>query len=320
MRRTSTACAAAAAGFAVFLAPLASRAGFLETLGNIGKAVVHGVQGVGSFVGGILGGVVGSPAGGIVEAIVSPAIQSFESSGHKLIEDLDSRIGAQIERTSRAGASLESQVNLHLAERVEQVNQDAAQRIAQIQLTGDELIDRALGQLDDLSRKRLAEAGKLVKSSVAQADQSIARRLDQVHAIARASIAQVDDAVAARIDQADEAVGKRIGNADVVLTKQGLNLEGSLLRVAALVATLGIIAFMIWRLWVEISAAIEKRSWWTYLGRWFAQALLAAAGAYGLFRLGQHIDVGPREKQLALVQLHESTLRASLASFDFSGV
>jgi len=87
------------------------------------------------------------------------------------------------------------------------------------------------------------------------------------------------------------------------------------LRVAALVATLGIIAFMIWRCgWRS-----RPRS------RSAAGGPTWAAGSHKPFSprpeptglpLGQHIDVGPREKQLALVQLHESTLRASLASFD----
>jgi len=217
MRRTFTACAAAA----VFLAPLASRAGFLDARRHR-QGRGHGVQGVGSFVGGI-SAAWSLARRGIVEAIVSPAIQSLESSGHKLIEDLDSRIGAQIERTSRAGSALESQVNLHVSERVEQVNRTP--RSASHKSAHGRRADRPGPRA---ARRSFAKAGRRSR----QADEIHGCAGDRaspggwtVHAIARASIAQADDAVG-RIDQADEAVGRRIGNADVVLTKQGLNWRG----------------------------------------------------------------------------------------------
>lgn len=285
-------------------------------------------------LGHFFGSIIGAPFGGAIEAAVTPTIQGVEGSGHRLIQDLD-------ERLANTARSLLTQTDATLAARVDQVDDKLAARILQVGQTGDELVDRSLGQVDEISRKRIQQAARAgkeiirelqagVQKDLAQVDDILRRRSDQLAQIVSRSVAEVDQVVAARIDQADEALGRRIGNVDVLLTKQALNVEGALVRIGAILAAVGLLAFLFWRAWVETNAALDSalgldenkyRHVFAQVARRFGlQLALAAVAAGGLYFVSHRLTMGPRHRQQELLAVHDKALRSSLAALNFTGV
>ncbi len=285
-------------------------------------------------LGHFFGSIIGAPFGGAIEAAVTPTIQGVEGSGHRLIQDLDERLG-------KTTTVLMDRANAVVAARVDQVDDKLAARILQVQVTGDELVDRSLGQIDEISRKRILQATQAghslirelqadVRKDLAQVDEMLKRRSDQLEEIVSRSVAQVDQVVADRIDQADEALGRRIGNVDVVLTKQALNVEGALVRIGALLGTVGLLVFLFWRAWVEITTALdaalglETNRYRHVFGRvalrFGLQVLLALAAGGGLYLLSHRLTLGPRQRQQELLAIHDKALQSSLAALNFTRV
>jgi hypothetical protein len=267
-----------------------------------------------------VGSVFGSPFGGAIEAATAPTIASAEGSGHRLVADLDGRLGAQVERLGGVATSAIAGVDRAAAARIDQIDDRLGARILQLQNVGDELF----GQV----RTTVAEVDADVQRRLAQVDGILARREDQLGRIVSSTVAQADEAIAARLDQADEIVGKRIGNVDVIATKQGLNLEGSVLKVGTLLAMVVLVAFILWRLWVEIAtkwnpdlptarnrmARAVSLSWPRILG----QVAFAAAGALTLYLLSDRLTIGPRKARAALTELHVKGLESAARAFDLT--
>lgn len=267
-----------------------------------------------------VGSILGSPFGGAVEAATTPTIHNVEGSGHRLIADLDDRLGAQVESLRSTATSAIGGIDKVMEARIDQVDDRLSARVLQLQNVGDELFTQA--------RTTFSEIDKDLEQRLAQVDGILARREEQLGRIVSATVAQTDQAIAARIEQADEVLAKRIGNVDVVLTKQGLNLEGSLLRIGTLLAMVVLVAFIIWRLWVEIATKWNPAlpsarhrimhavslSWPRILG----QIAFAAAGAGTLYVLSGYVTVGPRRDRDALRALHDKELSAAASAFDLT--
>jgi hypothetical protein len=96
------------------------------------------------------------------------------------------------------------------------------------------------------------------KQRLEQADTILEARIGQVNEAVQQSIVRADGAVEARIAQLDELTGRRLGNVDVIATKQSLNIEGSLLKVAALVALSVFLVFVLREISRDIDAYYDQ--------------------------------------------------------------
>jgi hypothetical protein len=282
------------------------------------KAVASKLAAAGRAIGGVLG----APAGGYIEAAATPVIRSAEDSGHRLIADVDHAIASNLDRTG-----------VLLKGTVAQVDDSLAARILQIQTTADHAMDRidlVIGRLDADLKQLVDRAEKAGHALIKQLDDAVAKNLvhvDQILAthindlqlVVSSSIQQADDAARQRLEQADEIAGRRIGNLDVIATKQSLSLEGMLVRIAALIGLVGLIAFVAWRLFRELAAAVATANergtprlravGWQSLTRLVPQLALAAGGALLLNFLAGYL---PRDSE----RRAREQLAAQVAGFD----
>jgi hypothetical protein len=229
------------------------------------KALVNKLEAAGRAIGGVLG----APMGGFIESSTTPVIRSAETSGHRLIADLDHAIASNLDRT---GVILTKAAS----DTVAQADRSLAARILQIQTVADHTIDHTMDRIDLVIGRlesdaqqmldRAERAGHLLikqlddtaAANLARGDQMLGTHINDLQLAVSSSIEQADEAARQRLDQADEIAGRRIGNLDVIATKQSLSLEGMLVRIAALVGLVGLIAFVAWRLFRELAEAVEK--------------------------------------------------------------
>src|SRR5262245_29191734 len=291
-----------------------------------------------------IGRLLGKPFGSFVEAVTSPTLENVEGTGHRLVEDVDTRLSGQMDRLGKEAKARIEQVDAVAQDRLAQADAIMAARIVQVDASANRLVEKSLGEVDEISRKRVEQAAQagsaLIKQVDAaaqqrlnQADKILEERIEQVRGAAQASIAQVDDALAARIEQLDEVAERRIGTLDVVATKQGMNIEGSLLKIAALAALLVFLVVIFRFLFTEAPALWAKiRGEQPTTGRavvaataasskWIAvRAVVALIGIGGLYWLSTFLPLGPRRNAERLVAVHEKALQASVRALDFTRV
>src|SRR5262249_40819125 len=109
-----------------------------------------------------------------------------------------------------------------------------------------------------------------------------------------------------------------------------LNVEGALVRIGEIRASVGLVAFLFWRAWVETNAALDSalgldenkyRHVFAQVARRFGlQLALAAVAAGGLYFVSHRLTMGPRHRQQELLAVHDKALRSSLAPLTFTGV
>jgi hypothetical protein len=227
------------------------------------KAVASKLAAAGRAIGGVLG----APAGGFIESAATPVIHSVEDSGHRLIADLDQKIASNLDH---AGVVITKAAS----DTVTQIDHSLAARILQIQVTADHTIDHAMDRIDLVIGRLESDAVKILDraeqaghalikqldeaaaANLTHVDQILGAHINDLQLVVSSSIQQADDAARQRLDQADEIAGRRIGNLDVIATKQSLSLEGMLVRIAALIGLVGLIAFVAWRLFSELADAV----------------------------------------------------------------
>lgn len=229
---------------------------------GIGRAVSGAARAVSGFVGDLgrgAGSVLGAPLGGFVAAAATPTMESGEGAAQSLLKEADARVSAQVRNTADLADAL-------VARNIDRANTSMAARITQVEDVGSVLIDHALGGVDEVARKRIAQIDQVAEKNIRLVNQSTAERLSQVNDILRArqtqlsqmvstSLAQANSAVAERMAQADEIAGKRLGNVDVMLTRQNLNVQTGIVRVATMLAAVLLAMFVLWRLLREVEDA-----------------------------------------------------------------
>lgn len=259
--------------------------------------------------------------------------------GEKIGPALQPTINKSVDYGKAAGLELVADVNTKLTQQTEHVRDIAEDLLGQ----GEGAVTRLLGRTDDILSKRILQVeqagGKLVKqldrtvaNNLRLADRILQERSDQLGDIVSNSLTQADRVLEQRIDQMDQAVALRLGNVDVIATKQRLGLEQSILRIAVLLGVLVFVVLVLWTLWRElpnVQAELAKlddrsglaRTWvyckgfsWPVLTR-----LAAAAAAVGvLFILYDRLPFGARTQAKELADMHRQQMTASLARFDFS--
>lgn len=287
-----------------------------------------------------IGGMLGAPAGGLVESAAMPVIRDAEGTGRRLIADLDGAIQGNL---VRAGALI-GQASSAASATAAQIDHSLAARILQIQTGVDHTVDHAFDRIDLLVGRLEADARQLLERAervahdlikqiddvaakdLARVDQMLAARVNDLQLVVSSSIQQADDVARERLGQLDEMTGRRVGNLDVIATKQSLSLEGMLVRIAALLGLVGLIAFVAWRLFRELADALTEANrrgaprmrviGWRSLTRLVPQLALAAAGALLLNFLSSYLPRDSERRARAQIASHAAAFDAAARALD----
>jgi len=295
------------------------------------------------------GAAIGRGLGGLVESATTPTIRNAEQSGHRLIGDVEMSLDRQLEHGGAVATSLVGVVDKSVGEKLDKVDRSLEARILQVHVAGDELVDRTFNRvdatiwkLDDVAKRRIdqiektgknliASAGQEGSKLLAQADAVLEKRVGDVRQLVATSLQQADEVAEARITQLDEVAGKRIGSVDVIATKQSLGLEAMLLRIAALVGMVAFLGFVLWRLFVEVTAAWKKalaekspnRVWATLVAgspRFFIQVAFGVAGIAALYFLSGYLPRTAEKRANDQITEHEVALASAFTAYDFTSV
>ena len=256
---------------------------------------------------------------GAVEALqpaLTSAIGSASVAASSLMADVDRRLTGQVDHAGSVASQLVAQTEGAVGVSLDKIDHILEKRLLQVQTTANGAIEK----LDEKVEKNLRLADDILK-----------RRSVQLEQIMSDSISQADHALEQRISQLDEDVALRLGNVDVIATKQRIGLEETAVRAGVLLGLLAFVVFVlrtVWREYVTVQARIEEKRGvqrtLAYLAGFAKPVLLqlAAAGVaiailYGLY---DRLPLGARAQAEKLAELHRTAMNDGLARFDFSRV
>lgn len=265
--------------------------------------------------------------------------ESIETGGRKLggglgqgaVEALQPALVSTIGTASRAASSLVADVDAKLTGQVDHAGGVASRLVGDSLDKVDHILEKRLLQVETTADGVVKKLDSAVNRNLHTADDILKQRSAQLGLIVSDSIQQADQAIEARISQLDEDVALRLGNVDVIATKQRLGLEEALLRTGVLIGLLVFVIFVLrtwWNEFASVQARVgDKRGIDRTLGyvAGFARPMmlqLAAAGVAVLviYVLYNRLPLGARDQAADLAAMHRHEMDASLARFDFSRV
>lgn len=269
------------------------------------------------------------------------AVEKLEPALARTIADVDSRLTTQETHVGNIVGGLIGQTSTELGTRLGQVDGILEKRILQVQLGVDQVLDNGLDKINGVARKRIAQIDKVLAARIKQVDKVAADTLDKADQIlktriadlgqaANAAVDRADQALDARIQQLDEVAGRRLGNVDVIATKQRLGLERTITRLAWLIALIVFVVVLIRALWNEYlkreatiagAAPGTARAWryLTVLGKpLLRHAAVGALVAAVLAILPTRLPMAAAQDQQALVAQHYADLQQAVVKLDWT--
>ncbi|HEY5282200.1 MAG TPA: hypothetical protein VIM14_05370, partial [Polyangia bacterium] len=256
---------------------------------------------------------------GAVEALqpaLASTIATASQAAGTLVADVDTRLTRQVDHAGGVATKLVSETKGALDDSLDKVDHILEKRLLQVQTTAaglvqklDNAVDRNLHTADKILKERSAQLGSIMSDSIQQADHALEQRISQL----------------------DEAVALRLGNVDVIATKQRLGLEETALHTGVLLGLLVFVIFVLLTLWKEYGkvqlAVAGKRGVQRTLGflAGFAKPVLLRIAGAGIavlviYALADRLPLGARAQAAELAAMHRKEMTASLARFDFSRV
>ncbi|HEX2659827.1 MAG TPA: hypothetical protein VHU40_16195 [Polyangia bacterium] len=288
-------------------------------------------------------GVGGKIARDLAAGAAEGAIEKLEPALGRTLADVDSRLSAHEERIGNVVGGLVGKTSTEIGARLGQVDGILEKRLLQVQLGVDEVLDHGLDKIDGVARARLAQVDDVlaariqqvdgtVQKTLAQADDLLKNRIADVGKVVTGAIDRADGALGERIEQLDEVAGKRLGNVDVIATKQRLGLERTLTRAAWMLALIIFVIVVLKALWSEYlkgEAAIaaepagSQRAWKyvTVLGKPLGRHALVGAAVAALLAIApERLPMAAVKDQNALTLRHMNELERSLHALDWTRV
>lgn len=271
----------------------------------------------------------------------SGVVEKLEPMLARTIADADSRLTTQETHVGNIVGGLIGQTSNELGTRLGQVDGILEKRILQVQLGVDQVLDHGLDKIDGVARARIAQLDDSLAARIKQVDAAAARTMNQADGIlksriadlgqaANAAVDRADQALDARIQQLDEVAGRRLGNVDVIATKQRLGLERTITRVAWLIALIVFIVVLIRALWTEYlkrestitgAAPGTARAWRyvTVLGKpLLRHAVVGGVVAVLLAVIPPRLPMAAVQDQQALTQQHYADLELAVQKLDWT--
>lgn len=259
-----------------------------------------------------------------LQPVLASTLANAEARATRLEDHIGTVAGGLVDKVSAQGQ-----------ERLDQVDRILEARLLQGQLVARDATDHALSGVDQLLRNTLARAEKTADKVITRLEAATSRTLQQASDLLAARVAEVgrevdgaiekaDRTLAARIAQIDEVVGRRLGNVDVIASKQRIAIEETAVRVAVLIGVVVFIVFVLRRLYAQYGQLTRQTGYRTRaLLRGLGVPLLghlfvAGLGAAVLVVLYARLPLGARAEASALVAVHRDGFADSLARFDFA--
>lgn len=286
-------------------------------------------------------GILSSVGHELASGATAGAVEKLEPALARTIADVDSRLTTQETHVGNIVGGLIGQTSSELGTRLGQVDGILEKRILQVQLGVDQVLDNGLDKIDGVARKRIAQIDKSLADRIQQVDKVAADTLDRADEIlknrvadlgqaANAAVDRADQALDARIQQLDEVAGRRLGNVDVIATKQRLGLERTITRLAWLIALIVFVVVLIRALWNEYlkresaitGAAPGTARAWRYLAV-LGKPLLRHAVVGGLVAavlaiVPSRLPMAAVKDQQALIAQHYGDLQQAVVKLDWT--
>jgi len=286
-------------------------------------------------------GILSSVGHELASGAASAAVEKLEPALARTIADVDNRMTSQETHVGNIVGGLIGQTSTELGARLGQVDGILEKRILQVQLGVDQVLDHGLDKIDGVARARLAQIDSTLEKRIKQVDAVAAHTLAEADGVLKSRIAQLgqaadaavdraDQALDARIQQLDEVAGRRLGNVDVIATKQRLGLEATITRLAWLIALIVFVVVLIRALWNEYlkyEATIAgappgtARAWryLTVLGKpLLRHAVVGGLVAIVLAVVPSRLPMAAAQDQQALTHQHYADLELAVQHLDWT--
>jgi hypothetical protein len=278
-----------------------------------------------------------------IQPVLVAALADAEARGTALEDHIGTVAGGLIDKVDAKGQ-----------ERLDQVSHILEARMLQAQVVATDVTDHALSSVGQLVHDSLVSAKQLendtVKDLAATANATLQHasdvlkdRIADVGREVSGAVERADRSLADRIAQADEALGRRLGNVDVIASKQRIAVEQTAVRVAVLIGLVVFTVFVLrslYRRYAMLTAAPADptghprlhpaaareprgaaRTWMFARGLGaplLGHLVVAAAGTAVLLLLYQRLPLGARNEAAALIRSHRTGFSNSLQRFDFT--
>jgi hypothetical protein len=286
-------------------------------------------------------GIVSSFTRDLAGGAAQGAVEKIEPVLARTLADVDSRLTRQEQQIGNVAGGLIGKTSSEVGVRLDQVDGILEKRLLQVQLGVDGVLDHGLDKIDGTARARLAQIDGIAAARIQQVDQAVAGTLDKADEILKNRVAdigqvvtgaidQADGVLGARIEEIDEVAGRRLGNVDVIATKQRLGLEQTITRSAWLLALVIFVVVALKALWSEYLKSEDaiaraepgnQRAWLylTVLGKpLLKHGAVAAVVALLLATVPQRLPMTAAKEQQALVNSHTADLEKSVAALDWT--
>jgi hypothetical protein len=306
-------------------------------------ALLSGLGTLAADVDASIGSVLGFPFRWIGGQLVGGGVDKLKGPTAKAVADVDARLTAHEVRLEGMARDLLVDAKGKVLETVSAVDNTLEARLLQIKTDADDSVDRALSQVDrvlsvnlmraeGVGQKLIHDAGKELRVSLDRLDTVLRDRSADVERIGHDWIEHVDDVLESRIEQLDEVAGRRLGNVDVIATKQRLAFEKSALQVVALAGIVVFVVAALKRASQAYEALLRDPRLASARGTQRSLLLAGAIGAalrgplvatlagvallYGVYRW---LPLGAEQEAREAVAMHMRELDASVARLDYTG-
>jgi hypothetical protein len=280
---------------------------------------------------------------GLADSLATPTINKLERSGHNLVSDVNAKLEQRIDQFGGTLAGTVGKLDSLAEARLDQTDTILTARIAQLGVAANMAASTAIGGLDQVAKRRIAQLeqsgsrlidqlGEERKKTLDHVDQVLHDRIGQLDQVVAQSLDDVDEILRERIDQLDDVAERRLGSADLMVTKQAVALENSLLRIGAVLAALVFLVYVFKELYRDFFKFWDEHRQGGDKGpKRIGLAALKAAGFVALRVSVAAICIGAlflymkepstsRARLDGLIAENEKSFDKSRASLDFSRV
>lgn len=287
-----------------------------------------------------VGSVLGFPFRWLGGQFFGGGVDKLKGATDQTLASLDARVTRHEDRLEGMAGRLLTDAKGKVDDSVSNLDHSLEARILQIKTGADDSVARAMGQVDttlkvNIARLQgvgttlIANTGAELRRSLDHADEILRQRSADAERMGHELISHADDVLQGRIAQLDEAAGRRLGNVDVIATKQRIALEKSALQIVTLGGVVVFVVFALKRMFDAYSKLGDSEELARTRGTarsvmlvrrlapTLAGPLLAGlAGVLVLLVLHRWLPLGASREADELTQLHLRSLAASAASFD----
>lgn len=289
-----------------------------------------------------VGSVLGFPFRWLGGQFFGGGVDKLKGATDQTLASLDARVTRHEDRLEGIAGRLSSDVKGKLDDSILNLEHSLEARILQIKTAADDTVVRAMGQVDTTLKANLvrlqrvgatliASTGTELRRSLDHADEILRQRSADAERMGHELITHADDVLQSRIAQLDETAGRRLGNVDVIATKQRIALEKSALQIVTLGGVVVFVVFSLKRMFNAYSrlkdskdlARVRGTARTVMLVRRLVPTLAGPvmaglAGVAVLLVLYRWLPLGAIHEAEQLTALHLRELDASAARFDYA--